>query len=163
MKKLFLLRHAKSSWKDQFLNDFERPLNRRGKHDAPIMAERFLKRNIPLDLIISSSSRRTVDTAKIFSDVLQFRSHLRKSDDLYEASSYEILKNINLLEDVFDNILVVCHNPGITNLANFLSDFSTENIPTAGIVGFSSDKSWSDIKEKSCTFLFFDYPKKYLS
>ena len=162
MKKIFLLRHAKSSWKDQFLNDFERPLNKRGKRDAPLIAEQLRNRNIIPDLIISSSSKRTFDTAKIFAKVLEYKSDILRSDKLYEASSFEILNHINKIDDAYNNIIVVCHNPGITNLVNFLSDFSIENIPTAGIVGFSFDKSWSDIKEKSCAFLFFDYPKKYL-
>ena len=162
MKKIFLLRHAKSSWKDFSLSDIERPLNNRGKHDAPMMAERFLKRNIPIDLIISSSSRRTADTAKIFSNIIQSKTHIQKTDALYEASSYNILNCIHQIEDNCNNIIVVCHNPGITNFANYLSDYFIENIPTTGIVGFSFDKNWKNLKEKSCSFLFFDYPKKYL-
>jgi phosphohistidine phosphatase len=160
MKKIFLLRHAKSSWKDSSLSDFDRPLNDRGKRDAPIMAERFLKRNIPVDLIISSSSQRTVATAKIFSDILHLNVPIRKNDELYEASSHDILNCIRQIEDHYQNVIFVCHNPGITNLANYLSKHFIENIPTTGIAGFSFEKNWKDLKEKSCSFLFFDYPKK---
>ena len=162
MKKLILLRHAKSSWKDLSINDIERPLNHRGKRDAPIMAEKFLNRNIVIDLIISSNAKRTLDTSKEFANVLNLGSNIQNNKDLYEASGYEILDCINHIEDKYNNVLIVCHNPGITSLANYLSDYFIENIPTTGIAGFSSDKNWKDIKEKSCTFLFFDYPKKYL-
>lgn len=82
MKKLILLRHAKSSWKDLSINDIERPLNHRGKRDAPIMAERFLNRNIVIDLIISSNAKRTLDTAKEFANVLNLGSDIQKNKDL---------------------------------------------------------------------------------
>ena len=94
--------------------------------------------------------------------LLGFKSDILKSDELYEGSSYEILNYINQIDDIYNNVLIVCHNPGITNLANYLSDVFIENIPTTGIVGFSFDNSWKEIKEKSCAFLFFEYPKKYL-
>jgi len=161
MKKLILLRHAKSSWKDLSINDFDRPLNKRGNRDVSIMANEFLKKNIKLDVIISSSAKRTLDTAKVFAKALGFGSNILENDDLYEASSYEILKCINHIDNIYNNVLIVCHNPGITNLANYLSDFLIENIPTTGIVGFSFDDDWKEIKEKSCSFIFFDYPKKY--
>ena len=160
MKNLILLRHAKSSWKDASIIDFERPLNKRGKRDAPLMAERFLKRNITLDLIISSSAKRTMDTANLFAKVIGFKPDIQKNDRLYEASGMEILKCINNIEDVYMNVLVVSHNPGLTTIVNYLSDFLVENIPTSGLAGFSIDKNWRDIREKSCSFLFFDYPKK---
>jgi len=162
MKKLILLRHAKSSWKDLSINDFDRPLNKRGNRDVSIMANAFLNRNIKLDLIISSGAKRTIDTAKAFAEALGFRSNILIKDELYEGSSYEILNCINQIDDIYNNVLIVCHNPGITNLANYLSDFLIDNIPTTGIVGFSIEKNWFAIKEKSCSFLFFDCPKKYL-
>ena len=162
MKKLILLRHSKSSWKDLSIIDFDRPLNKRGNRDVSIVANAFLNRNIKLDLIISSGAKRTIDTAKVFAEALGFRSNILIKDELYEGSSYEILKCINQIDDIYNNVLIVCHNPGITNLANYLSDFLIDNIPTIGIVGFSIEKNWFAIKEKSCSFLFFDYPKKYL-
>jgi phosphohistidine phosphatase len=161
MKKLILLRHAKSSWKDVSINDFDRPLNKRGNRDVSTMADTFLNRNIKLDLIISSSAKRTVDTAKVFAETLGFGSNILIKDELYEASSYEILKCINQIDNIYNNVLIVCHNPGITNLSNYLSDFMIDNIPTTGIVGLSFENNWKEIKGKSGSFLFFDYPKKY--
>jgi phosphohistidine phosphatase len=160
MNKLLLLRHAKSSWKDLSINDYDRPLNKRGKHDIPIIAEEFLKKNIKLDIIISSTAKRTLDTAKVFAKTIGFGTNILEKDELYEGSRYEILKCINQLDNIYNNVLIVCHNPGITNLANYLSDYLIDNIPTAGLVGFTFDNNWNAIKEKSCSFLFFDYPKK---
>jgi len=162
MRNLILLRHAKSSWKDASLSDFDRPLSNRGKRDAPQMATRFAQKKIDVDLIISSSARRTADTANIFTNILFYKSNIVFVDKLYEASNKQILEVINKIGEKYQNVLLVCHNPGITNLANYLSDYFIDNIPTTGIVGFSSDRNWKEIKENSCSFLFFDYPKMYL-
>ena len=160
MKKLILLRHAKSSWKDASLDDFDRPLNRRGKKDAPIMAHKLAMRKIKIDLIISSPANRTNETAKIFANILECESEIIFNDKLYEASYKEILKVINLIDDKYQNVLLVCHNPGITNLVNYISDYFIENISTSGIVGLSTNSSWKNINENGCSFLFYDYPKR---
>ena len=160
MKKLILLRHAKSSWKDASLDDFDRPLNRRGKKDAPIMAHKLAMRKIKIDLTISSPANRTNETAKIFANILGCESEIIFNDKLYEASYKEILKVINLIDDKYQNVLLVCHNPGITNLVNYISDYFIENISTSGIVGLSTNSSWENITENGCSFLFYDYPQR---
>jgi phosphohistidine phosphatase len=160
MKNLILLRHAKSSWKDTSLDDFDRPLSNRGKKDAPKMAQRLCERGIQVDLIISSSASRTKETAIIFADILNYKSEIIFNRRLYEASAGHILSVINQIDNRFENVLLVCHNPGITNLVNYLSDSFIENIPTTGIVGLISDRNWKEVNEKSCTCLFYDYPKK---
>ena len=160
MKKLILLRHAKSSWKDASLDDFDRPLNRRGKKDAPKMAHKLAMRKIKIDLIISSPANRTNETAKIFANILGCESEIIFNDKLYEASYKEILNVINLIDDKYQNVLLVCHNPGITNLVNYISDYFIENISTSGIVGLSTNSSWKNINENGCSFLFYDYPQR---
>ena len=160
MRKLILLRHAKSSWKDTSLDDFDRPLNRRGKKDAPIMAHKLAMRKIKIDLTISSPANRTIETAKIFANILGCESKIIFNDKLYEASYKEILSVINLIDDKYQNVLLVCHNPGITNLVNYISDYFIENISTSGIVGLSTNSSWENITENGCSFLFYDYPKR---
>ena len=160
MRKLILLRHAKSSWKDTSLDDFDRPLNRRGKKDAPIMADKLSMRKIKIDLIISSPAKRTTETAKIFANILGYQSEIIFNDKLYEASYNEILEVINLIDDKYQNVLLVCHNPGITDLANYISNYFIENISTSGIVGLSTNNSWENINENGCTLLFYEYPKK---
>jgi phosphohistidine phosphatase len=160
MRNLILLRHAKSSWKDILLDDFDRPLNNRGRGDAPKMAGILAREKIKIDLIISSSALRTSDTAKIFADILGYNSKIRFDDKLYEASYKEILDLINLINEKYKSVLLICHNPGITNLVNFLSDQFIDNIPTTGMVGLSFNCSWKELNENSCSLLFYDYPKK---
>ena len=160
MRKLILLRHAKSSWKDTSLDDFDRPLNRRGKKDAPIMADKLSMRKIKIDLIISSPAKRTTETAKIFANILGYQSEIIFNDKLYEASYNDILEVINLIDDKYQNVLLVCHNPGITDLANYISNYFIENISTSGMVGLSTSIRWKNISENGCSFLFYDYPKK---
>jgi phosphohistidine phosphatase len=160
MKNLFLLRHAKSSWKDTLLDDFERPLNKRGKRDAPQMARNFSEKGFIVDLIISSSAKRTSDTAKIFADIINYKFNILFKDLLYEASSQNILEVINQLPEKYTGVIIVCHNPGITNIVSYLSGQYIENVPTTGLVGLSSEGNWKEFNKNSCSLLFFDYPKK---
>lgn len=160
MKKLILLRHAKSSWKDMSISDFDRPLNGRGIKDAPIMAELMRKKNIPFDLILSSSAKRTSDTAYIFINILKYKNKILFLDDLYLASSTTILNRIKILDESYKNILVVSHNPGITDLVNYLGDAFVENIPTTGFIGFWIDEKWKNLCKNCGKLIFFDYPKK---
>jgi phosphohistidine phosphatase len=160
MKNLILLRHAKSSWKDTSLDDFDRPLSNRGRKDAPKVAQSLKQKGIQIDLIISSSAKRTKETANIFADILNYNSEIIFDSRLYEASEGHILLVINQLDNRFENVLLVCHNPGITNLVNYLSDSFIENIPTSGIVGLLTEHFWREVNEKSCSCLFYDYPKK---
>lgn len=160
MKNILLLRHAKSSWKNKGLNDIDRPLNKRGFKDAPLMAERFVSMNILPDLIISSSSKRTILTIEYFRKALTSKHEFITTEQLYLANSDELLEILSNVDEKFRVVMLVCHNPGITDLANLLSNEFTENIPTCGLAGFSYDGIWSTIKNRSCKLIFFDYPKK---
>lgn len=161
MKKIIFLRHAKSSWKDPTIDDFDRPLNNRGRKNAPFMGKQFLKRNIFIDILLSSNATRAFNTANLFADSMNFKDKIIYLDELYLASSNKILNIIQNINEDYKNVLIVCHNPGITDLSNYLSNHFVENIPTAGVVCFNFDKNWNEISEKSCEFVFFDYPKKY--
>jgi phosphohistidine phosphatase len=161
MKNLILLRHAKSSWKDPSILDFDRPLSNRGKNDAPIIAEILKSKNIKIDLIISSGSKRTADTAEIFAERISYSSHIRIENKLYEATAMRILEIIKNVDELYSNLLLVAHNPGITQLANFLTNSDIENIPTTGLIGLSYKSLWKNLDEGMCTKQFFEYPKKY--
>lgn len=163
MKNLILLRHAKSSWKNSSLPDFDRPLNNRGIKNAPAIAEFVRRKNIPLDLILSSNAKRTSETTKTFIKILDYKKEVLFLDDLYLASSTTILNKIQKTDENYKNILVVCHNPGITDLANYLGNTFIDNIPTTGIVGFSFDDLWKNLSINCCELLFFEYPKKLKS
>jgi len=156
-KTLYLLRHAKSSWKDLTLSDFDRPLNKRGKRDVPLMAEKMEERGISPDSIMSSPARRAKKTAKLFSNVLG--SPLYLVPKLYEGNTEEMLWIIEKTFETQDEVMIVGHNPELTFLNDLLSDKEIFNIPTAGIVAIGF-KNYPIAKGQGKQ-LFFDYPKRY--
>ncbi|MCU0332223.1 MAG: histidine phosphatase family protein [Ignavibacteriaceae bacterium] len=163
MKTLYLARHAKSYWKDQSIPDFDRPLNSRGKRDAPFMGEVLNDKKIKPDLIVSSPAKRTKKTAiEIASKLGYTEKKIQFNEDLYEASSNTIIKLIKKIEEKYDRVMIFGHNPGLTMLNNHISNHYIDNIPTCGIVALQFDKKWSEIDKNSCKFLFFEYPKLYL-
>ena len=163
MKTLLLVRHAKSSWDDFTLSDFERPLNDRGKTDAPKMAKRLRKKNIKVDAFISSPAKRAKKTAQYF--IKEFDG---KEDDiifissLYDAAVSDFNAAIKTIDDKYDNVALFSHNPGITQLANELvSGADIDNMPTCSVFAVKADvEKWKDFSRSKKEFLFFDYPKK---
>ncbi|WP_198306235.1 SixA phosphatase family protein [Arcobacter vandammei] len=161
MKELILIRHAKSSWKDTSLKDFDRPLNKRGEKDAPFMAK-ILKRLIKSpDLIISSPSKRTKLTLDFFIKEFKYKNEEIIFDkSIYEAPYINLLKVIKNIDNKNKIAFLFGHNPGLNDLTNYLIDNFTENIPTSGILKINFDvKSWENIEEKSGNLEFFKYPK----
>ncbi len=161
MKTLLLIRHAKSSWDDPGLSDYERPLNERGKKDAPAMADRLYERGIKIDAFVTSPARRARKTAEQFAKrYKKEKEELALKTELYMASNEAFNSVIEKLNDDYDCVAVFSHNPGITDFANSLTDATIDNIPTCGIFGVSIDaKKWNKFKEAKKKFLFFDYPK----
>lgn len=159
MKTLILLRHAKSSWKNPSFSDYERPLNQRGKNDAQLIAKILNKKQIKIDLIISSGAKRAIDTAIFFAKELNLETKVL--DDLYLASSKNIIKIIYNIDDETNSVIIVAHNPGLTDLVNEISNYPLENLPTSGLIAFSIDGKWKDFGRQNCNFLFFEFPKKY--
>jgi phosphohistidine phosphatase len=163
MKQLLVIRHAKSSWDNPDLQDNERPLNKRGLEDAPLMANVLRTHNFNLDKIFSSSALRAKMTTEIFAKELKIpESMIEYTDELYNASRREILNFIKRLDDKYQSIAIVGHNPGLTDLVHFLLyDFDYE-LPTCAVVGIDLDlEKWSDIKSGTGSLKFFEYPKKY--
>jgi phosphohistidine phosphatase len=163
MKQLLVIRHAKSSWDNPDLQDNERPLNKRGLEDAPLMANVLRTHNFNLDKIFSSSALRAKMTTEIFAKELKIpESMIEYTDELYNASRREILNFIKRLDDKYESIAIVGHNPGLTDLVHFLLyDFDYE-LPTCAVVGIDLDlEKWSDIKSGTGSLKFFEYPKKY--
>jgi len=165
LKTLLLIRHAKSSWDDAGLSDYERPLNDRGKKDAPLMAGRLHDRGIKIDAFISSPAKRAKKTAEQF--VKQYKKEaevLILKTELYMAGEEAFNGVIEKLDDQFDCVAIFSHNPGITDFANSLvNDARIDNIPTCGIFAVSIEaKKWYKFKEAKKKFLFFDYPKAFV-
>ena len=161
MKTLLLIRHAKSSWDDPALSDFERPLNERGKKDAPAMAERLYERGIKIDAFVSSPARRARKTAEQFAkQYKKEKDELILKTELYLASEEAFNTVVEKLDDALDCVAIFSHNEGITEFANSLTDARTDNIPTCGIFAVSIEaKKWNKFRDAKKKFLFFDYPK----
>ena len=161
MKTLFILRHAKSSWDDPKLRDFERPLGARGLSDVPVMGARFLARGKSTDCIISSPAVRAKSTAKLFAEATGFPvADLASNPELYFAGAPMFLKATSLLDESFDSAILVGHNPAITEFVNSMAGTDIENVPTCGLVELSLPiNNWSDVELDSATLVDFDYPK----
>ncbi len=162
MKKLYLIRHAKSSWSNPLLDDFDRPLNKRGKTNAPFMANLLLKKEIFPDLILSSSALRAKSTAKIFAQELQFSKDITFEKSLYLTSTQTLLNILHHIPNTYNTVFLFGHNPELTQLANELSSTYINNIPTCGIAGFEfSIQSWNELCKQNSTLTLFEFPKKY--
>lgn len=161
MKQLILIRHAKSSWDEPQLKDFDRPLNKRGKRDGPVMAELLHKKRIRPDHILVSDAARTRETASYFIKEFQLDlSLVTYSKELYHAYPETILELIQSVDDDIDTLFVICHNPGITYLANEFDGPTIYNIPTCGICAIELDiQSWEYLSPKQGVLKEFWYPK----
>lgn len=161
MKTLFLLRHAKSSWDDPDLKDFERPLSDRGNNDAPKMAKRFLKRHDSVACIICSPAMRAKTTARIFAGGIGYdKDDVVSNPELYFAGTNMFLKAASLVDETCETAMLVGHNPAITEFVNAMANSDIENIPTCGLVELQLNiDDWADISLGEATLIDFDYPK----
>ncbi len=160
MKTLILVRHAKSSWKDPGLSDWERPLNKRGYRDAPRMGQRLNSQSINVDLLVSSTAVRAVTTAELLAHEINYRRDISTKDELYDADADEILAVIHSLGKE-KSAMIVAHNPGMTTIINRLSHKFIENVPTCGMAILSYDiQQWSEVGQTKPAHFEFDYPKK---
>ncbi|MDX5348907.1 MAG: histidine phosphatase family protein [Hymenobacteraceae bacterium] len=163
MKTLYLLRHAKSSWKFDELSDHDRPLNKRGRNDAALMGEELASRDANPDLILSSPAVRAITTATLVAKELDYDVDKIEVDErIYRAEKHELVELLQSMPDYVQSLMLVGHNDAITDLANSLSPEQVASIPTSGVVclTFNSD-SWLNISKEVATFHFFDFPKNY--
>ncbi len=163
MKKLFIVRHAKSSWDNPKLDDYDRPLNKRGKRNAPEMGKRLAQKNIKPDLIISSPAKRAASTAKRIAREISYPvDKIIKNDRIYHGSNSEVIDVIRNVKDSVNTLMIFGHNPGFTDLANYLSGSNIYNIPTCGVVEIDFNiNTWKDIDRNGGDLIEFDYPKKF--
>jgi phosphohistidine phosphatase len=163
MKTLLLIRHAKSSWDDTSLSDFDRPLNERGKADAPKMGKRLRKNNVKIDAFISSPAKRAKKTAECFiNEYDRNPGEIIFISSLYDASVSDFNAAIKIIDDKYISAALFSHNPGITSLANeLISGTNLDNMPTSSVFAVKADvEKWKDFSKAKKEFLFFDYPKK---
>lgn len=146
MKTLYLVRHAKSSWKHD-VDDHERPLKQRGEDDATLVAEKVKKTITPPQKIMSSDAVRALSTAKYFKNALGIEDAAFKvNPELYDFSGQNVMRCIKSLDDELDSVMIVGHNHAFTSIVNMIGNKYIENIPTAGFVMIEfNENKWSDI------------------
>ncbi len=160
MKILYIIRHAKSSWKNLDLDDFDRPLNKRGKHDAPMMGKRLRKKKIMPDLILSSPAKRAKMTVKSIAKKVHYDKKIVFEKSIYEADEHILQSIVKTIDDKYNITFLIGHNPGLNDLIESYVSFD-ENLPTCGVVCIRfTCKHWSDTNSKNATLSFVDYPKR---
>ncbi|WP_447640305.1 MULTISPECIES: SixA phosphatase family protein [Chitinophagaceae] len=164
MKELILVRHAKSSWEDLTLKDFDRPLNDRGKKDTITMSERLVARGVHPDLMIASPAKRTKATSTAFAKAFKMKvSDIVLVPSLYQAMPAEFYRVIKEIDNQYKCVAMFTHNTGLTDFANELTNVHVDNIPTCGIFAVKVDvNNWKDFAKCNKHFWFFDYPKLFL-
>ena len=164
MKTIILVRHAKSSWKDPSLDDFDRPLNKRGKRNAPLMGKKLNDLSIIPDLLLSSPAKRARKTAIAVAKALDYpKKKIMFFDKMYHASVRYLVELLKSLDDKNETIMLFGHNPSFNDFADLLLKINPiNNIPTTGVccIRFDVDQ-WQKIKESKGEFVFFDFPRRY--
>ncbi|WP_261843855.1 SixA phosphatase family protein [Aliamphritea ceti] len=164
MKQLTLVRHAKSSWKDPQLADFDRPLNKRGLRDLPGLASRAGKMGLRPDLIISSGANRAINTAVQLARGIGYPpEEIENIAELYHARSETLMNLLQSQSDIHKHIAVVGHNPALELLATYLTGERLRKFPTCGLLHIPlSITCWTELAESCGTLEIFDYPKLHV-
>jgi phosphohistidine phosphatase len=165
MKTVYLVRHAKSSWEYPDLEDFERPLNNRGRKSAGLMGAVLKKLKTVPDLMLSSPANRAAMTARTIADKIDYPLHrIQYSEAVYLSHENVLLDVIKNMDDRVNQAILIGHNPGLTALADYISDQRITNIPTCGICCIDLEiTSWKAIGEHCGKLRFFEFPKKNVS
>ncbi len=164
MRILYLIRHAKSSWDNPGLRDFNRPLNDRGMREAPVMAQLLANQGVRPDLLVSSPAKRALTTALFFAGQFDIPDNqVLREQDIYEADPTDILRIISHLPDSAATVCLFGHNPTFTEVANRFSDVFIDNIPTCGIVRIESDvDKWNAVYEENSRVTARFFPKELI-
>lgn len=163
LKKLILLRHAKSNPPDHSVSDIDRVLNKKGLQDAKRMAAHLAKKEIIPDLVISSPARRAVATAWIFTSYLEYpEDSIVIDNEIYGADINNLYSVIHGCDEKLKKLMIVGHNPGITNLLDELTDAGIADVPSCGLAVISfPDSEWYTVRRNSGVLDFFDIPANY--
>ena len=158
MKKLYIVRHAQKEEESIDGNDYDRDLSQEGVVCAKEMAQRFAQKNLPIDLIVASPSKRTKLTAEIFAEALNYKKTVMLNEVLYMAFVNELLETITYTFDTVDSMLIVGHNPSLTALAVTLVGFK-EKFQMGAIMQIEFDcNSWIDISKDNAKLISYDLP-----
>ncbi len=148
MKTIVLIRHGKSSWESN-VTDRERPLKPRGKNDAKLVVNQFIKESIAPKYIFSSPAKRALNTCKVFTKSLNLSENIIKIvEDLYDFGGESVINFIKNLPDNYDEIMIFGHNHAFTSISNIFGSIFIDNLPTCGLVKINFDiDSWAEIKQ----------------
>lgn len=162
MLRLILFRHAKSSWANPELSDFERPLNERGRRDVPLMAARTRPHLGKSFFVLSSPACRAATTARLAMQQWgKADTAIHYQPELYHASLADLWQVISAQKSDEKTLLVFGHNEGLTELAQRCSGGEIQHLPTAGVAVFEFEaENWSELAESNARLLHFDFPKK---
>ena len=147
MKTLYLMRHAKSSWEDASLSDFERPLNDRGLSAAPFMGKLMREKGLEPDVILSSPAERAKQTASLVKEASGISHEIRFDDRIYEASPHTLVQVASEIDNANTSAMLVGHNPGMEGFIRYLTG-NLEPMPTAALAGIKLNiDKWSEIAD----------------
>lgn len=161
MKLVYLLRHAEASSDSNFLQDKKRPLTPKGVQQALNLADKMSAWQAGPQSVFSSSAVRTKQTTEhVISYYEDIQNNIVYDDKLYLASESQILETIQSIDDIFDRVMIVAHNPGVSDFANRFG-LQINDMPTCGIavIQYLVNK-WTDIDESNSVILYYDYPKR---
>ena len=163
MKTVYIVRHAKSSWADMTMKDIDRPLNNRGKRDAPVMSSKCVEFQYIPELVITSNAKRAQETCKYFIERFGLSDvQIQVNPKLYHAPEDTYFEEGQLIDDSISSIMMFGHNPGITYLANSISEKYIDNVPTCGVLAIQSTaKTWSELDPMNSKLINFIYPKMF--
>jgi phosphohistidine phosphatase len=163
MKTLLLLRHAKSSWKDDAVKDFDRPLNQRGLKAAPSVGRKMRKRKLEPDLVLSSPAERARQTTQLMLESAGLKTELRYDERIYEATGARLFEIVAQIEDDANIAMLVGHNPGLEELLATLTG-ETRSLPTAALVCVALEiEKWSKLRAGAGRLEWFVKPKELKS
>jgi phosphohistidine phosphatase len=163
MKTLLLLRHAKSSWKDSAVKDFDRPLNQRGLKAAPTIGRLMRKRKLQPDLVLSSPAERARQTSQLVLDAAGFKTELHYDERIYEASAARLFEIVSQIEDDRNVAMLVGHNPGLEELLEALTG-AARSLSTAALACIELDiERWSKLRAGANQLAWLVKPKELKS
>lgn len=160
VKRLFLIRHGKAEWNSESGMDFDRALHQRGRLNVIEMAEKIADTPFSPDLIVSSPAQRAFSTAQYFAKFWNMmEQNIQIRSQIYEAKVKTLLNLVNQFENQYQTIAMFGHNPGFTDLANYLCKDYIYNIPTSGVVLYEFPfEEWKFISADTAKLLLFNYP-----
>ncbi len=160
MKTLLLLRHAKSSWKDTSVKDFDRPLNQRGLKAAPAIGRLIRKRKLQPDLVLSSPAERARQTTQLVLEAAGLKTEVRYDERIYEASAARLFEIVSQIDEEAGMVMMVGHNPGFEELLEALTA-DARSLSTAALACIELDiEKWSKVKAGENQLAWLVKPKE---